>query len=251
MGPILKNFGFPATLYLSTYYMEKGTQVFNVALRYALWATKLPSIDLARVSQELTGIFTLKDAPTRAEVERLILAVAERAASATARQELLRTVCETLGISWLNLEQNRILAFMTADEARALLPSGIDLQLHTHRHRFPTSIEELTSEIEENRESLARITHKPLSHLCYPSGEYAKGTFSHLERLGIRSATTTRRGMNTRDTPLLELRRLLDSDSTPDIVFEAEMSGFLELCRSAFPGWLRRTRSGKKLARSS
>ena len=233
MGPVLKRFGFPATLYVSTYYMEKGTQVFNVALRYIFWATDLPSIDLSRISPDVPGTFVLADKERRAEAERLILGIAERASGAVARQVLLRQICETLAVDWHTLETNRMLAFMAPGEARELAESGIDIQLHTHRHRFPSASEELTSEIQENRKSLAEVTTRTLSHLCYPSGEYSPAAFPRLSQLGIDSATTTRRGMNTRDTPLLELRRLLDSDATPDIVFEAEMSGFLELCRRA------------------
>ena len=36
---ILAEFGFPATLYSSTYYSTTGTQVFNVAAAYVLWKT--------------------------------------------------------------------------------------------------------------------------------------------------------------------------------------------------------------------
>ena len=34
--PVLRKHGFPATLYIASYYLENQTQVFNVALSYVL-----------------------------------------------------------------------------------------------------------------------------------------------------------------------------------------------------------------------
>jgi peptidoglycan/xylan/chitin deacetylase (PgdA/CDA1 family) len=120
-------------------------------------------------------------------------------------------------------------------EAATLPAQGVDLQLHTHRHRFPgRDPEALADEIEANRASLNRFAAGPFRHLCYPSGEYDRDAFPQLAALGIVSATTTVPGMNGAGTPPLELRRFLDSENCSPIRFEAELSGFLELVRGAF-----------------
>jgi len=237
MGPALESFGFPATLYVSSYYLDKGTQVFNVALGYILWKTSSPSLDLTGIAPQLAGRYEITIPAQRQRAERTIRAYADALPTAAERQALLRSLCDRLNIDWREIEEKRMFAFMSRDEAAELLEARIDLQLHTHRHRFPAADPEaLRKEIEDNRRSLGAVTAEPLTHLCYPSGEYERDSFPLLESLGIRTATTTVRGLNTAETPPFELRRLLDSDATPDIIFEAEMSGFLELCRLAFGG---------------
>jgi peptidoglycan/xylan/chitin deacetylase (PgdA/CDA1 family) len=134
-------------------------------------------------------------------------------------------------------------AFMAPEEAATLPGQGIDLQLHTHRHRFPSHMPQaVADEIHANRAALARIAPGPFRHLCYPSGEYDRGAFAQLEELDIDSATTTLPGMNTGETPRLELRRFLDSEAYSAIRFEAELSGFLDLLRAA----LRRDRPERR-----
>ena len=43
---IMAEFGFSSTLYVATYHVEKQTQVFNVAMRYASWKTMTSRINL-------------------------------------------------------------------------------------------------------------------------------------------------------------------------------------------------------------
>ena len=43
--PLLKEYKFDWTLYLTTYYAEKQTQVMNVAIQYLCWKTESGSAD--------------------------------------------------------------------------------------------------------------------------------------------------------------------------------------------------------------
>jgi peptidoglycan/xylan/chitin deacetylase (PgdA/CDA1 family) len=232
MKPALATHGFPATLYLSTYYVEKQTQVFNVAAAYALWRSRAESIDLGVVDPRLQGRLQLSSRDDRALAARKLCELADSLASASERQQLLERLFRVLGIDFEVIRMRRMFAFMTSEEAATLPQAGTELQLHTHRHRFPSaSPEDLQDEITTNRKALARISTGPFRHLCYPSGEYDRSAFGQLEALEIESATTTRPGMNTAQTPRMELKRFLDSEAYSQIRFEAEVSGFLELLR--------------------
>jgi len=233
LAPLIEQLGFPATLYIASYYMTKGTQVFNVAASYAFWATKRTAVDLGALGVELRGQYDLADAGQRRAAEAAVVQWGERVEGAAARQDVLRALFGALGIDSRGLEDKRVFGFMTAAEASELRRRGVDIQLHTHRHRFPTARDDLADEIESNRRALADVTPEALVHLCYPSGEYTRAAFPWLEDLKVATATTTEWGLNTAATPLLELRRFLDSDVMPQIKFEAEVSGFLELARRA------------------
>jgi peptidoglycan/xylan/chitin deacetylase (PgdA/CDA1 family) len=240
MAPALARFGLPATLYLSTYYMQRQTQVFGVAAAYALWRSQPRTIELAALDKRLSGRFDLAVAADRDDAARQISALADRLETAAERQELLARLYAELRLPLDEVRGSRRFAFMTAAEAREVASGGIDLQQHTHRHRFPAGRPNLIeAEIQDNRAALSELGSGPFRHLCYPSGEYDREAFGLLASLGIESATTTEQGMNGPDSHPLGLRRFLDSDAISQIRFEAEMSGFLDLLRR----YLRRNQS--------
>jgi peptidoglycan/xylan/chitin deacetylase (PgdA/CDA1 family) len=121
---------------------------------------------------------------------------------------------------------------MTMEQLAGLTAQGMDLELHTHRHRFPVDYpERIEMEISDNRAVLQQIANNPLRHFCYPSGEFHPSRFPLLRELGIESATTCLSGFNYANTEPLELRRFLDGENISQVEFEAEVSGFLELMR--------------------
>lgn len=236
MAPALREHNFPATLYVATYYVDKQTQVFNVAVDYVLWLAASGRLDLAQVDPALSGSHDIGRPAERELATNALIALAETLPGAGERQDLLRRVCATLGVDAEALERSRVMSFMTYAEAKAIHDGGIDLQLHTHRHGLPVeSLESLEHELDDNRRALARATSATLRHFCYPSGEYLSHQIPWLAHCGIATATTTRIGFNYRATPALELRRFLDSEVVSDVEFEAEMSGFLELLRRYRP----------------
>lgn len=232
MAPILREHGFPATLYIASYYLERQTQVFNVAANYALWHAQDRTLNLSEVSVALDGSYRLADAAQRSKARDVLSAFAERLNGAEERQELFRRLCTVLEMDAGEIERERICAFIQTKEARELQERGIDIQLHTHRHRFPTEDFELAkAEIEDNRQALAAVGDQPRRHFCYPSGDYEERQIPWLEPLGIASATTIKAGFTRPGSSPYELRRFLDSERVSPLEFEAEMCGFFELIR--------------------
>lgn len=232
MAGILQRYEFPATLYLSTYYVAKQTQVFDVAVDYVLWKAVPQVVDLTAVARELKGKFETGRRDQRKAASTALWQYANSLPHADARQALLRTVCKLVGVDHQMLSAERLLSFMNDSEARAMQTFGVDLQLHTHRHRFPVEdASAARAEIIDNRNYLQDLTSGDLVHFCYPSGNYDAKQFSLLDELDIQSATTTQSGFNTKQTHRFELTRFLDSENVTPIEFEAEMSGFFELIR--------------------
>jgi peptidoglycan/xylan/chitin deacetylase (PgdA/CDA1 family) len=232
MAPVLKQNDFPATLYAATYYLERQTQVFNVAANYALWRAQGRTLDLSEVEAGLGGSYVLADAAQRCAARDKLVAHAEQMNSALERQELFRGLCAALGLDAAEIEGARLCAFINAEEAADLQRHGIDLQLHTHRHKFPADDFEIARrEIEDNRRALASLGGGERAHFCYPSGDYEPSQLPWLPQLGIRSATTIKGGFTRAGSSPFELRRFLDSERVSLLEFEAEMSGFFELIR--------------------
>lgn len=232
MAPILKRHGFPATLYVASYYLERQTQVFNVAANYALWRARACMLHLSQVAEVLDGRYDLADDEQRARARESLISFADGLPSAADRQALFRRLCAVLGLDAAEIERERICAFIRLDEARVLQDGGIDIQLHTHRHRFPPETFEMAeAEIEDNRRALAWAGHKPRRHFCFPSGDYETWQVPWLRQLGIASATTIKGGFTRPGSTPYELHRFLDSERVSALEFEAEMCGFFELIR--------------------
>jgi peptidoglycan/xylan/chitin deacetylase (PgdA/CDA1 family) len=134
-------------------------------------------------------------------------------------------------VDYGQIVRSRILSLLTSEEIKTLDALGIDVQLHTHRHRLPNDEAQVRREIEDNRKSLKEVIREPLAHLCYPSGIWNPSQFRWLEAEGIVSATTCQDGFNTAATNRLALHRFLDEDGLSSIEFEKKLCGFQELLR--------------------
>ena len=211
MVPVLAEHGLPASLYVTTYYVSTRTRVFNVALSYLHWKAG-QGFDIAQV---LNNGEALPPAEREALLDRLGL--------------------EVVGSAWSAAPLFRL---VTDDQIAEMVRSGVDIQLHTHRHRLPTDEPGLRDELLTNARFLGPLVREPLKHLCYPSGEWEPKHLPLIRALDIETATTTDSGLNwPRAEPLL-LSRFLDSETKTDIEFEAELCGVIDLGKRVV-GWFR------------
>lgn len=244
--PLLERAGMAATLYVTTYYVAKGSPVFRLAVQYLIWKAKGRTLELASLGiPELSRADLTLDSE-RARVVALFMDWGERRCTEPQRQALCEGLAELCGCDYGAVRTSRMLSLLTPEDLKELQSRGIDIQLHTHRHRLPLDQLEAHRELKENRELLDHILAKPLRHFCYPSGEWDPIHWPMLESAGILSATTCEAGLNTRATPRYALRRFLDGEHISDIEFEAELCGFLELLRT-LRGW-RPTKNGGREA---
>jgi peptidoglycan/xylan/chitin deacetylase (PgdA/CDA1 family) len=230
--PQLERAGMVATIYVTTYYVAKGTPVFRLAVQYLIWKARSKFVDLAPLGVPEIGRADLTLDSERARVVALLVNWGEQRCTEPQRQALCERLAKLCGGDYGAVRTSRMLSLLTAEDLSELQSRGIDVQLHTHRHRLPLDERQARRELEENREFLNGILAKPFRHLCYPSGEWDVTHWPTLESLGILSATTCEAGLNTRATPRYALRRFLDGEHITDIEFEAELCGFLEFFRT-------------------
>ena len=231
MVPELIAQGLPATIYSTSYFSEKQLPVFDVALEYILTRAAPKVVDLASVDDGLSGDYQLADVNDR---ELLAERLSEHAGNIDALQafQLLARLAKRLDINFQSLVEKRVFHLMSVAEIKAAAEQGVDIQLHTHRHRFPVDDPGLLrQEIDDNRRALSPLTTKPLKHFCYPSGVWTRAAFGTLSSLGIETAVTTEQGLNFSAASTLNLRRISDGEYVDELQFEAELSGFAEIVR--------------------
>lgn len=223
--PILKKHGFPATVYLTTYYCNYNRPVFNVFCAYLLWKARGKAVE-ANPSLGLDQRADLRISEAREKARAGIVDFAHRKGlSGEAKDELARELAQYLGLPYDEFLRKRILHILRPDEVSELASGGIDFELHTHRHRVPLQQDLFEREIQDNRAWIQKMTGGNPSHFCYPSGESHSEFFPWLRQLGVVSATSCIPGFATTQSDPLLLPRLVDVTSLDDVEFEGWLAG--------------------------
>jgi len=225
--PLLQQFGFPATVYLTTYYSDYGKPIFGLLCSYVLWRARMrmPHPDVTPLFGTALP-WTLADAAGRARAHRDILAYVDREQlTLPERTAFAERLADLLGDDYEAIRAKRILTVMSREEAAEIARAGIDVELHTHRHRTPNDHALFLREIEDNRERIELIRDGAARHFCYPSGVYREEFLPWLREAGVTTATTCDPGLaSPRSEPLL-LPRLVDTSFLSPLDVEGWMTG--------------------------
>ena len=223
--PLLRRFGYPATVYLTTGRVEHNLPNVNLLMSYALWKSRLQTLD----GRDVPGLgeqYPLGTVDQRQQLaQRVIDALIGGNGGEARRDDVARVVTERAGIDYSALLESRLLTLMRPDEIRTMTAEGVDFQLHTHTHRTPDDPQEFVRDILVNREWLQEMTGTQASHLCYPSGNYRHDYLPLLRQHGIESATTCDPDLATHGSDPLLLPRFVDTDEVSSIVFESWVTG--------------------------
>jgi peptidoglycan/xylan/chitin deacetylase (PgdA/CDA1 family) len=225
--PIIESFGYPVTLYLTTYYVEFNRPVFDPMCSYLLWKGR----HKARLEwpEVLPAALALDDAGTKRATAMIKDYAVSRKLSGREKDELLAELAGRLDIDYEDLCRRRVLHLITPEEARDLAARGADLQYHTHRHRVYRSRERMFAELEDNRRRITSFTSIEPRHYCYTGGFYLPDHPGYLKDYGMLSATTCKAGLCTARTNPLMLPRVLDTVGVSDLEFRAWLAGTAEL----------------------
>ncbi len=224
MLPILESLRLPATVYVTTWYVENQAPIINVALRYVLQRTTVTEFTWPDSERPIV----LGDVQAREQVVDALNRQLQILPSLAERLRALRDLCNLLDVPTEPWWTNGQFHLMESTEIQDAVKRGFDIQLHTHRHN--SQADGLAKEIKDNREALIKACGGlNLDHFCYPSGVYDNDAMKVLADVGIRSATTCEEGLTSIRTNPLRIPRFLDGRSVTQTKFEAYLSGALEL----------------------
>jgi predicted ATP-grasp superfamily ATP-dependent carboligase/peptidoglycan/xylan/chitin deacetylase (PgdA/CDA1 family) len=228
---MLQEFGFPGTLYVTTYQCIKETPVFRLVVQYMFWKTARKEVDLTPLPTDIQGRFSLGTVEIRKRLAWEVIRYGENACDGIQRGDLMRKLGELLDVDYAAILQAKAFNIVTRQEVRELAAAGVDIQLHTHRHQLPLDETKAKKEVVECKAILEPLVQKPLKHFCYPSGFWSEKQWPWLAAVGMETGTTCDIGLNYPRAPRLALKRLLDSENLTQIEFDAEMCGFSEFLR--------------------
>ena len=225
--PVLQKHGFPATVYLTTYYCLLQRPLFRFALAHTMWKQQSRLVENRTFSWLPQQLDLGSEANRNALMWQIDDYAKQQDLSGQQKDDLAAAFAEVIGFDYGAFSRQRLFQLMNPAEVAALARAGIDIQLHTHRHRTPLDRERFIAEINKNRQLITEITGAgDIVHFCYPSGAIRPDFIPWLKEAGIESATTCLNGLATREGDPMLLPRLLDQCGLFDEEFESWLSGF-------------------------
>ena len=223
--PLLKKHNYPVTVYQTTYYTDHEIPIFNLTCSYMLWKRRGVRFSGAK-ELGLSEPLDLTNELGRHRIVRTLIERSEREnLTGLQKNEIARRLADSLGFDYPAFAAKRMLQLMNAQEVAEVARHGVDVQLHSHRHRTPEDESLFRREITENRERIRAMTGREAIHFCYPSGVYRQELFGWLRNENVVSATTCDAGLaGCDDNPFL-LPRFVDTTGRSQTEFESWLSG--------------------------
>lgn len=204
--PILREFYFPATVFVNTGFVGSSETIWfchliqalaNTHNRYLEWRGL--KLDLSTASAKAMASKNLQGLLKKLNHSDLL--------------EQLDEIIEKLQVDDSLLGSAPEFRILDRDAIAAMAKSGlIEFGAHTASHSILTRvpINRARDEIEQSVGSISDWTGHACRLFAYPNGgssDYDHKTLKILKDCGIHAAATTIQGPNTADTPMLELRR--------------------------------------------
>ena len=203
--PILQKLGIPATIFLTTGYIESGELPWYDQVRLAFKLTRQPRIGLREIGGPDSALETEQARLGALAYTLNWLRQTDEPTRARLLQELFRALRAP---SPLNLP-NTLLAW---EEIRQMSRQGITFGAHTVTHPVLSSlpVPRLEEEILGSKKTVEKRLQRPIQHFAYPFGK--KADFSAeakqvVQSAGFLTAVTTISGVNDPQQDRYELKR--------------------------------------------
>lgn len=222
--PVLEEFGYTATNYVSTYYCVHQRPILGLSVRYLLWRSRRSELP-AGLLPGRDSVIDLRDSRHRDALAASLVNEAQALTDPTRLQAWICELAARLGVDVSGMIEGRLFHLMTGEELAQAARRGFDIQLHTHRHRVPREKEAFCSEVRQNRRLLENFTGCPAIHFCYPSGDIDPVFLPWLRELAVETATTGVVGLAQMNQDPLLLPRYVDTMKHSELMFEGWLCG--------------------------
>ena len=220
VAPILESFGFPATFFVTTGFIDGASRPWWDILRAIVVRTGVSSLEWGGVAYSLASQADRVCAVIAIEAEC-------RGMKAADREAALDTLASTSGVDVCEVGP----AIMGWNDVRALLKRGFDVGPHTVTH-ISLGVEGPEAVARELAESAVQLSSQTgvTPRLCsYPYGgavDVPAGVERQLGALGFAGAVTSTEGLVLPGCDVFRLPRLNVTGKHVGAVFESLVSGF-------------------------
>jgi peptidoglycan/xylan/chitin deacetylase (PgdA/CDA1 family) len=208
--PILKKWKIPATVFVSTGFMNGGCMWNDTVIE------SLRHID-GRVNLDSIGLGTYKT-ETETQKRESAFDIISRIKHMESSERLdvtnfIKSICPISLPADLMLDNNSLMN---------LVKSGVEIGGHTVNHPILAKLsnEEALKEIEEGKDVIERITNQRVRYFAYPNGklnnDYLIEQSVMVKNMGFEAAVTTEWGVSSSISDKYQLARFTPWDKTPE-----------------------------------
>jgi len=204
--PILKQLEVPATIFLTTGFVESGQSPWFIEFRYLFMQTPKRHLEIELAGQ--TQSFSLANPLEKRSASDMLMNYMQSCPNEE-RLSILRHLPSILDVDLTDRLQSLML---TWDQIREMSQNGISFGAHTVTHPVLTRIspETLRREVSGSKATIEEKTGLSANVFAYPFGKrkhYPRSAPMILKDLGFLCAVTTEPGANSANTPIYELKR--------------------------------------------
>lgn len=231
--PILQSFGLPATVFVTTGFVDGGCMWNDIVIE-AFRRTAHSAVDL----QDLLPEAGAKAFPLGSVLQRRIalegVIAAVKYFEVERRLDLVRRIAERLEVKVPTD------LMMTSSEVAELRGGGLQVGAHTVTHPILAKLsrDDMHHEMKQSKDFLERLLGERVGMFAYPNGipghDYDERAVALAREVGFDAAVTTARGAASRRSDLFQIPRFTPWDRTP-LRFGARMLSTLWTSRSGVP----------------
>jgi len=202
--PILRKYGVPATVFLTTGHIDSGELFWWDKIGYVVYNTRLDTIEIDGISYSLR---TIED---RAKTLDALNAEANRV-SEEQKKALISSLITVGNVKIPDGLGDKLT--LSWSEIKEMSNNAIDFGAHTVTHPILTrvSLEQAKYEIIQSKAEIENRLDKPVSTFAYPggmSGHFNGQIIALPKQAGFKCAVTGIPGIVTQRTPMYELSRI-------------------------------------------
>ncbi len=209
--PILQRLGLPATVFVTTGFLDGGCMWNDIVIESFRRASG-PVADLRDLIPQTGAVrFDLTTPMQRRSALEAVIA-ALKYLDLTDRLGAARGVAERLGVAVPTG------LMMTSRDVVDLRRGGLQVGAHTVSHPILAKlpVDEMRREMKDSKEFLERLIGESIRLFAYPNGkpgeDYSADTIALVKELGFDAALSTVRGAATRDTDPFQIPRFTPWD---------------------------------------
>jgi peptidoglycan/xylan/chitin deacetylase (PgdA/CDA1 family) len=205
--PILREADIPATIFLSTNYVNSKSTLWFCELNHAFEKTESDTLNWGG------DVYKIKNKNEKVYASALIQEKLKRYTHSKLLKETEKIIRRIGGDSDLEISIGSPYRMLEIDSINTMTQSGlIEFGAHTHNHSILAKLsrEDKLKEIGKSIQKVEFLTKQPCFYFSYPNGgenDYDNECIDILKKHDVKAAVTMVPGPNDSDTPLMHLKR--------------------------------------------
>lgn len=231
--PILHQYGIPATIFLTTKYIDTDDTIWFCKLNHALIKTRE-----TRLSWN-GSLFNIAHSSEKAYTSALIQLRLKEMSHEDILKQVREIIMQTSDDPDYPISPDSPYRILSSDAITKMVESGLfEFGAHTDSHAILSNLSsrEKEEEIARSVRQVEGFTQKPCKLFAYPNGgekDFDKESIDLLNSHGIRAALTMIPGPNVISTPLMQLRRYGLAGNIELAEFQVKIHHFIWACKRA------------------